>query len=127
LRGEKPVYPPKSADLMAALRDFELTYASYAEFQRGMERYWCLRWLAQENATTVCAQVLKENIVRFDAIPLVIKASGMPTLDRGARVRLSVSDIDLLAAEAKIVFIELLGADSADAALEVTEVEEGGE
>ncbi|MDP1957222.1 MAG: RNB domain-containing ribonuclease, partial [Rhodocyclaceae bacterium] len=64
LRGEAPPYPPKSADLMAALRDFELTYASYAEFQRGMERYWCLRALAQENVTTVSAQVLKENIVR---------------------------------------------------------------
>jgi exoribonuclease-2 len=127
LRGEKPVYPPKSSDLMAALRDFELTYASYAEFQRGMERYWCLRWLAQENVTTVVAQVLKENIVRFESIPLVIKASGMPTLDRGARVRLSVSDIDLLAAEARIGFIELLGADSADAALEAAEAEEGGE
>ncbi|MDO9601387.1 MAG: RNB domain-containing ribonuclease, partial [Rhodocyclaceae bacterium] len=69
LRGAAPPYPPKSADLMAALRDFELTYASYAEFQRGMERYWCLRALAQENITHVDAQVLKENIVRLDNLP----------------------------------------------------------
>jgi exoribonuclease-2 len=127
LQGAQPPYPPKSADLMAALRDFELTYASYAEFQRNMERYWCLRWLAQENATDVIAQVLKENIVRLEAIPLVIKASGMPTLERGARVRLSVAEIDLLAAEAKIGFIELLGADSVDAALGTDGTEEGGE
>ena len=60
LREEKPPFPPKSADLLAALRDFELTYAAYAEFQRGMERYWCLRYLAQEQTSEVSARVLKE-------------------------------------------------------------------
>jgi exoribonuclease-2 len=127
LRGVKPPYPPKSAELMAAVRDFELTYASYADFQRGMERYWCLRWLAQEGVTAVDAQVLKENIVRLDVIPLVIKANGLPTLARGARVRLSIADIDLLDAEAKPVFIELLAADSADAALDEEGERPGGE
>jgi len=125
LRNEKPPYPPKSADLMAALRDFELTYASYAEFQRGMERYWCLRWLAQEGVGEVDAQVLKENVVRLDAIPLVTKASGMPTLERGARVRLSVDAIDLLAAEGAFGFVELLAADAPDAALGESGTEEG--
>jgi exoribonuclease-2 len=120
LRGVAPPYPPKSADLMAALRDFELTYASYAEFQRGMERYWCLRALAQENITHVDAQVLKENIVRLDNLPLVLKVSGMPTLERGVRVRLAISGIDLLAAEAKATFVELIempGVDGLDAGL----------
>jgi exoribonuclease-2 len=125
LRGEKPPYPPKSADLMAALRDFELTYASYADFQRGMERYWCLRWLAQEGVTEVVAQVLKENIVRCEEIPLVIKATGMPTLERGARVRLAVSAIDMMAAEAQVTFIELLPIASVDAAIDETGTEEG--
>lgn len=130
LRGEPPAYPPKSADLMAALRDFELTYASYAEFQRGMERYWCLRWLAQENVTTVDAQVLKENIVRLDTLPLVLKASGMPTLERGVRVRLAVSEIDLLAAEAKATFLELIelpGPDGVDDGLTDNGVAADGE
>ena len=127
LRGAPPPYPPKSADLMAALRDFELTYASYAEFQRGMERYWCLRWLLQENVAETTAQVLKEAIVRFDAIPLVIKVNGMPTLERGAHVKLAVSDIDLLAAEAGVQFVELLPPDRADAALDEAGEEEGGE
>lgn len=130
LRGEKPPYPPKSAELMAVLRDFELTYASYAEFQRQMERYWCLRWLAQEGVTDMTAQVLKENIVRLDAIPLVLKATGMPTLERGACVRLAVSGIDLLAAEGQAAFVamvELPAADRPDAALsDDGEPEDGG-
>ena len=127
LHSTAPPYPPKSADLMAALRDFELTYASYADFQRNMERYWCLRWLAQEGVAETTAQVLKENIVRFDAIPLVIKANGMPTLERGVRVRLAVGPIDLLAAEADIRFIELLAADHADAALDESGEDAAGE
>lgn len=125
LRNEKPPYPPKSADLMAALRDFELTYASYAEFQRGMERYWCLRWLAQEGVSEVVAQVLKENIVRCEEIPLVMKANGLPTLERGARVRLAIPEIDLLAAEARASFVELLPAASPDADIADAEAEEG--
>jgi exoribonuclease-2 len=127
LRDEKPPYPPKSADLMAALRDFELTYASYADFQRDMERYWCLRWLAQENVTVATAQMLKENIVRFDLIPLVLKTHGLPTLERGTRVRLSVGEIDLLAAEAKVGFIELLPVEAVDAALPKAGMENAGE
>ena len=65
LRDEKPYFPPKSAELLAAMRDFELSYAAYAEFQRGMERYWCLRWLLQEGAWTVTARVLRENLLRL--------------------------------------------------------------
>jgi exoribonuclease-2 len=73
--------------------------------------------------------VLKENIVRLDAIPLVIKANGLPTLERGARVRLAVSDIDLLVAEARLAFaglVELPGADSPDTALDEVEGATGG-
>ncbi len=127
LRGQKPPYPPRSADLMAALRDFELTYASYADFQRQMERYWCLRWLLQEGVTETTAQVLKENIVRLDDIPLVAKASGMPTLERGTRVRLALGGVDLLAAEASLGFVEVLATERPDAAIDATEAETAAE
>lgn len=108
LRGEKPPFPPKSAELLAALRDFELTYASYGDFQRQMEHYWCLRWLLQEDVKEITAEVLKENIVRCEQLPLILKASGMPTLERGARVRLALTDIDLLTAQAEARFLETL-------------------
>ena len=119
LRDETPPFPPKSADLLAALRDFELTYAAYAEFQRGMERYWCLRYLAQELFSEVTARVLKEQLVRVEEVPLVLRLLDLPDLaaaPRGARIKLAVDSIDLLGAEGRFRFLELLPEPGSDAA-----------
>ncbi|MCM2290402.1 MAG: RNB domain-containing ribonuclease [Sulfuritalea sp.] len=107
LRGEPPPFPPKSAELLAAMRDFELTYAAYAEFQRGMERYWCLRWLLQQGEQAVTAQVLRESLVRLEAIPLVARVPSLPELPRGKRVQLTIEGIDLLEAELRARYFEL--------------------
>ncbi|HEX8962209.1 MAG TPA: RNB domain-containing ribonuclease [Rhodocyclaceae bacterium] len=117
LRNDPPPFTAKSAEFLGALRDFELTYAAYAEFQRGMERYWCLRWLAQEQETSPGAAVLKESLVRLERIPLVLRVPSLPALDRGARVKLAVEHIDLLEAEARARYVELLGTEGSDAAL----------
>jgi exoribonuclease-2 len=107
LRQESPPFPPKSADLLAAMRDFELTYAAYAEFQRGMERYWCLRWLLQDGASEALGHVLREALVRLEAIPLVLRVPSLPELQRGARVCLDIEGIDLLEAEMRPRYREL--------------------
>ncbi|MFN7086673.1 MAG: ribonuclease catalytic domain-containing protein [Burkholderiales bacterium] len=96
VRGDAPVYQANSEVLLSAMRDFEITYEAYAEFQRVMERYWCLRWLLQENVAVVTARVLRENLVRFDNLPLVVRVPSLPALENGAAVELAVSDIDLL-------------------------------
>ena len=101
-------FPAHSAELMAALRDFELCYAAYAEFQRGMERYWCLRWLLQEGIKQPNASVLRESLARIDDLPLVLRVPSLPNLDRGRRVRLEIEKIDLLEAEARARFVEVL-------------------
>ena len=98
LRAETPLYTAKSADFLAALRDFELTYAAYAEFQRGMERYWCLRWLQQQASMEFTAQVLREELVRLEAIPLVLRLPAqavLADLAPGTRVQLAIERIDL--------------------------------
>jgi len=118
LRGETPPYTARSAEFLAALRDFELTYAAYAEFQRGMERYWCLRWLRQEGQEQPTARVLRESLVRLEHLPLVLRAPSLPALDRGARVRLVIEEIDLLEAECRARFLELLPLETSDEALE---------
>lgn len=108
LRGEAPAFPPKSQELMAALRDFELTYAAYADFQRQMERYWCLRWLRRQGLKTVTGRVLRENLLRLEEVPYVLKVNSLPTLPSGARVRLSVEGSDLVDVELHLRYQETL-------------------
>jgi exoribonuclease-2 len=96
VRNEAPAYPSRDERLLVILRDFELAYDAYAEFQRGMERYWCLRWLIQEGVVLTGADVLREELVRIDRIPLVVRLPSMPASAPGSRVELAVSAIDLL-------------------------------
>jgi len=107
LAGDKPPYAEGDAELFAAAADFEITYAQYAEFQSRMEHYWCLRWLLQEGVTQTTATVMRENLVRFDSLPLVIRVADLPPLAADARVRLSVGRIDLLAATLEARYVGL--------------------
>jgi len=95
IRGETPPRTASDPELLAVLRDFELAYDAYAEFQRRMERYWCLRWLMQEGVTEISATHWRENLIRLDGLPMIAKMSGAPTLEGGARVRVAVSGFDL--------------------------------
>ena len=95
-RGEPPVYAGKDTTLLAAMRDFEAAYEIYGEYQRTMERYWSLRWLLQENMAVVTGTVLRENLVRLEAVPIVQRIPSLANVAPGARVELAVGDIDLL-------------------------------
>ncbi len=110
LKGETPAFAQKSAELFGAMRDFELTYSAYADFQRQMERYWCLRWLQQHNITEIDATVRREQSVKLDHLPLLLRVPSLPgDLPPGQRVRLAVESIDLLAPEVSCRFASLLG------------------
>jgi exoribonuclease-2 len=95
-RGEVAAYAKNDERLLAILREFESAYDAYSEFQRSMERYWCLRWLVQERIETVSATVLRENLCRFDDLPLVVRVASLPAFRPGERVLLEVSKIDLV-------------------------------
>jgi exoribonuclease-2 len=94
--GQMPPYAAGSEALLTALQDFELAYDIYAEFQRNMERYWCLRWLAQEGVTRTTAEVFRENLVKIDKIPLIARVGALPDLQPGVKVEVDISDIDFL-------------------------------
>ncbi len=96
--GERPPYGDNDAELFAVVADFEATYAQYAEFQDRMEHYWCLRWLVQEGVQETGATVIRDNLVRFDRLPLVVRLADLRDSAPGTSVRVTIGRIDLLAA-----------------------------
>lgn len=96
LRGEPPLYSRESNAILITIRDFEAAYVIYGEFQRAMERYWCLRWLLQEQIQISGGQVIKENLIKLDHIPLIVRVPSLPELAPGTCVKLKLSEIDLL-------------------------------
>jgi exoribonuclease-2 len=113
LNGDTPHFGAKSDALFAAMRDFDLTYSAYAEFQRGMERYWCLRWLRQEGVKVIDATVRRENLVKLDHLPLILRVPSLPELKQGQRIRLSVESIDYLTLDLSCRFVEAFDATEA--------------
>ena len=96
--GLTPPYADNDADLFAALADFEATYSQYAEFQDRMEHYWCLRWLLQEGITETPARVIRDNLVRFERVPLVHRLADLPASTPDTPVNVAITRVDLLAA-----------------------------
>ena len=108
-------FAPRSAELFAAMRDFDLTYAGYADFQRRMERYWCLRWLQQTDTSRFEGTLMRHvPNVRVDGLPLVVAVPSAPELPPGSRISLTLADPDLLDLSIQTRFESVLSADAAD-------------
>ncbi|NOU41032.1 MAG: RNB domain-containing ribonuclease [Methylotenera sp.] len=108
-----PAYMPNSDALTTHLRNFELTYKAYSEFQIRMERYWCLQYLVQEGyqkegGQEIHATVWRENLVRLDNLPYMTKVYGLPELKTGTRVSLQVQEVDTLMMDLRTKFMHVL-------------------
>ena len=108
-------YRANDETLLTAMRDFEAAYEAYGEFQRTMERYWCLRWLVQENRSVVTGSVIRENLVRLDEVPLVVRVPSLPPLEASAAVELEVDGMDFLEISLRCEFRRRLEARAATA------------
>lgn len=131
VREEPPEFAAGSTELFTILRDFDAAYSAYNAFQDQMERFWCLRWLQQEQVQEVTARVIKEDLLRFDNLPLVQRLPGLPdNLVSGETLRLGLVRVDELMMEVEWRLIERLTppavavAPAADAT-EAAEVPEG--
>jgi exoribonuclease II len=124
-------FKPKDATLFSIISSFDTAYAAYNGFQTGIERFWTLRWLQQNDVTELDAAVLKDGLVRADTLPLVFKAAGCDGLARGTHVRVRVDGVDLLTLDLHARLVARLddvpaSADADAAAEEADEVEEAG-
>jgi exoribonuclease-2 len=103
-------FKPKDTALFALVSAFDAAYAVYADFQHGMERYWTLRWLQQNDVTELDAAVMKDGLVRAETLPLVLRVPGTEGFARGTRVRLRITGIDLLTLDAHAMLVARLDA-----------------
>ncbi|MCC7327069.1 MAG: RNB domain-containing ribonuclease [Burkholderiales bacterium] len=108
LAGVTPPYAANDAELFAALADFEATYSQYAEFQGRMEHYWCLRWLLQEEIAEIGARSIRDDLVRCEGLPLVLRLPDMPAQPPDTRLRVAIIRVDLLAASLECRFAGLV-------------------
>jgi exoribonuclease-2 len=110
-------FKPRDADLFAIIGGFEAQYIAWNEFQNNMERYWCLRWLQQQQITTCTATVLKDDLIRLNNAPLVSRVPGLPQLARGQQIELHITGTDELALELDLRYVSTI-----DAVVEASDV-----
>ncbi len=117
-------FKPKDATLFSVISSFDTAHAAYNAFQNGIERFWTLRWLQQNDVRELDAAVLKEGLVRAETLPLVFKAAGCDGLPRGARVRVRVDGLDLLTLDVHARLLSRLDAAEPVAEEEADDAEE---
>ncbi|WP_433704009.1 ribonuclease catalytic domain-containing protein [Paraburkholderia sacchari] len=111
-------FKPKDADLFAVVQGFDETYTAYADHQRRMEYFWCLRWLQQEMRgedgrearREFPATVVKDDLVRFEEVPLLMHVPALGVHARGTRLMMEVLSIDELTIEASVRMLRVLDA-----------------
>jgi exoribonuclease-2 len=121
-------FKPKDAELFSIISGFEAAYSAYNSVQSSMERYWTLRHVQQHGIEELDASLVKEMgggiwLVRADALPLMFSVMGAHNLPRGARVRVKLADVDLMALDVRGTVIAHLDAEDLGAGAEEAEQE----
>jgi exoribonuclease-2 len=113
-------FKPKDAQLFAIISAFDAAYTAYNGYQSGMERFWTLQYLKQENITEVVASLVKEMagggwLVRADNLPLMLTVMGATGLMRGDKVKVQLGAIDAMALDITGTVIEKMTPENSDA------------
>ncbi|WP_184303067.1 ribonuclease catalytic domain-containing protein [Roseateles oligotrophus] len=101
-------FKPKDAQLFSIISGFDAAYSAYNGFQNGIERFWTLRYLVQNQISELTATVMKDGLVRADTLPLVFKALGCEPLPRGAHVKVRITGTDEMTLDVHASLIERL-------------------
>ncbi len=109
-------FKPKDAALFSIISSFDAAYSAYNGYQSAMERFWTLKYLQHNSVETLVCTVFKDNMVRADALPLVLPVVGAQGLPRGARVQVRLGEMDLITLDIQGTVIERLDVpDASDA------------
>jgi exoribonuclease-2 len=112
-------FKPKDAQLFAIISAFDAAYTAYNAYQSGMERFWTLQYLQQENITEVVASLVKEMaggswLVRADNLPLMLTVMGASGLMRGDKVRVQLGTVDAMALDVSGTVLEKIIAENSE-------------
>ena len=94
MRGESPPYPKRSPVLNEIARRFDVTYDAYNDFQRNLERYWCLRYFEQEGIRQFDGAIIRDELVRANGLPLVVKLTKNPSLPPKTPVQVQIGALN---------------------------------
>jgi exoribonuclease-2 len=111
-------FKPKDAELFSIISGFDAAYSAYNGYQAAMERFWTLQYLRQNAISEIEGSLFKENMVRADALPLVLPVLGAAGMPRGARVRVRLGGIDDIALDVTGTVVERLDALAAGTTVE---------
>ena len=122
-------FKPKDAELFSIISAFDAAYSGYNGVQSGMERFWTLRHLQQQGITELDAALVKEAaggawLVRAETLPLVFTVMGAQGLQRGAKVRVRLGEVDLMALDVSGTVIAQLNTDAAGTETQAGDTEE---
>ncbi len=110
LRDEVPPFQKRSRDSLSQLNElakrFDVTYDAYNEFQRNLERYWCLRYLEQEGITQFDGAMIRDELVRASNIPLIVKLDRNPELPPKTPVKVNVGELDYWDISGRFTLVE---------------------
>jgi len=109
-------FKPKDAQMFAIISAFDAAYTAYNSYQSGMERFWTLQYLKQENITEVTASLVKEMaggswLVRAEHLPLMFTVMGAAGMQRADKVRVQLGAIDVMALDVNGTVIEKIVSD----------------
>jgi exoribonuclease-2 len=102
-RREPPPHARGDAEVFAIISAFDARYSAYADFQNRMERYWCLRWVAQHGQVPrLPAVIVRDELVRLQHAPLFLRLPELPAqgLAPGASIWVDILDLDELELQA---------------------------
>ena len=101
-------FKPKDVELFSIISAFDAAYSAYNAYQGAMERFWTLKYLRQNGITELAGAVFRENMLRADTLPLVLRVAGARELPRGAKVRVKLGQIDEIALDVTGTVVERL-------------------